>query len=126
MGQQTEGIGIALEVSDVAPELGTHLALQLTAVPLDEKGLDSLFAAVAKGWIAQVVGQTGGGDDLSDLLKERVLQFGVLPDQLLGHVIAQRHADTGHLQRMCQTVVYEDTARKGEYLGLVLQTTEWG
>ena len=73
-------------------------ALQLTAVPLDEKGLDCLFAAVAKGRVAQVVGQTGGGDDLSDLLKERVLQFGMLPDQLLGHVIAQRHADTGHLQ----------------------------
>ena len=83
-------------------------------------------AWMAKGRVAQVVGQTGGGDDLSDLLKERVLQFGMLPDQLLGHVIAQRHADTGHLQRMCQTVVYEDTARKGEYLGLVLQTTEWG
>jgi hypothetical protein len=46
--------------------------------------------------------------------------------QLLGNIIAKRHANTRHFKGMCQTVVYEDTTREWEDLGFVLQTTERG
>ena len=82
MGQQTEGIGIALEVDEVVPEDGTHLTLEFAARAFEEIRLDGLLATVAKGWIAQVVSQTGRGDYLPYLLKEGVLQFGVLEREL--------------------------------------------
>ena len=67
MGQQTEGIGVALEVGDVAPELGTDLGLQGSACSFSKERLDGLLAAVAKRRIAHVVGQTGRSNDLPNL-----------------------------------------------------------
>jgi len=46
--------------------------------------------------------------------------------ELLGHVIAQRHAHARDFQTVGETVVHEDAARKGEYLSLVLQAAEGG
>ena len=82
MGQQTEGIGIALEVDEVVPEDGTHLALEFAARAFEEIRLDGLLATVSEGRITQVVSQAGGGDYLSNLLKEGILQFGVLEREL--------------------------------------------
>ena len=39
-------------------------------------------------------------------------------------IVTERHAHTGHLQRVCEPVVHEDAARQGEYLCLVLQSAE--
>ena len=47
-------------------------------------------------------------------------------NELLRHIVAQRHAHTGDLQGVGQTVMDEDTARQREDLSLVLQPTEWG
>ena len=88
MGEQTEGIGIALEVDEVVPEDGVYLSLQVAAGTVGKECLYGLLATVAEGWIAQVVGQTGRGDNLSDLLKERVLQFGMQQRQLGCHIVA--------------------------------------
>jgi hypothetical protein len=81
---------------------------------------------MAERWVPQVVSQTGCCDNLSVFLKERILQFRMPLDELLRYIITQRHTHTCHLQRVGQTVVYEDAARKWEYLRLVLQTTERG
>ena len=97
MSQQTEGIGIALEVGEVVPEDGTHLALKVGTSALEEIGLHGLFATMTKGRIAQIVSQAGCRHDLSDFLEHGVLQFRVLQRQLLGHIATQRHAHAGHL-----------------------------
>ena len=81
---------------------------------------------MSEGGIAQIVSQTGRGDNLSDLLKEGVLQFGMLASELCGYIVAQRHAHTGYLEGMGQTVMNEDATREGEHLCLVLQATERG
>jgi hypothetical protein len=44
--------------------------------------------------------------------------------QSLSHIIAQRHAYRGNFETVGEAVMHEHTARKREYLGLVLQTTE--
>lgn len=126
MGQQSEGIRISLEVDQVVPEDGTHLTLEVATWAFEEKSLDGLLATMSEGRIAQVVSQTGRGDNLSDLLKEGALQFGVLAYELGGYIVAQRHAHTGYLEGMSQTVMNEDATREGEHLCLVLQATERG
>ena len=44
--------------------------------------------------------------------------------QPVDDIVTERHAHTGHLQRVCEPVVHEDAARQGEYLCLVLQSAE--
>ena len=88
MGQQTEGVGVALEVGDIVPEGVAHLTLQVASGPFGEIGLDGFLTTVAEGRIAHVVGQAGGRYDLSDLCKERVTQFRMTDGQLTGHIVA--------------------------------------
>ena len=111
MGENAEGVGIALKVGEVVPEDGAHQSLELAARPFEEVGLHGFLTAVAEGRIAQVVGQAGGGDDLSYLLEERVSQFGMALCELHGHVVAERHAHAGHFERMGEAVVDENAAR---------------
>ena len=121
MGQQAEGVGITFKVGDVIPESGRYLLLQFLAGTFSKERLDGLFARMSKGRIAQVVGQTSGGYNLSNLFKQRATQFRTaLVDDALRHIVTQRHAYACHLQRVCQSVVYEDAARQREYLCLVL------
>ena len=44
--------------------------------------------------IPKIMGKTGSSNNLSDLLKKRVVQFGMSCCQSLGHIITQRHTDT--------------------------------
>ena len=88
MGEQTEGVGIALEVDEVAPELRTDLALQLVAVALSEECLDGLLTTMSERRIAQVVSQTSRSYNLSDLLEEGIPEFRVLLHEFLGYIIA--------------------------------------
>jgi hypothetical protein len=124
MGEQTEGIGVAFEVSEVTPELRTYLALKVTSCPFGKVRLNGLLATMAKRWIAQIMSQTGSGYNLSDLLEKGIFQFRVLPSELLGNVITQRHANARYLQGVGETIVNEDTSREWKDLCLVLQTTE--
>ena len=79
---------------------------------------------MAKRRIAQVVRQTGCGHDLPYLLKQRVAQLRAALNDTLSHIVAKRHSHAGNLQRVCQSVVYEDASRQGEHLRLVLQASE--
>ena len=125
VGQQTEGIGITLEMSNVIPEGWRHLLTKCTTRSLGQEGLDGLLTRMPKGWITQVVGQTGGGHYLTYLLKQRTTQFGMaLLDEALSHIVAQRHTYAGHLKGMSQTVVHKDASRQGEHLRLVLQAAK--
>ena len=124
MREQTEGIGVALEVGKVVPEDRRHFTLKICTSAFEEIGLHGLLAAMAERRIAQVVGKAGGRHNLSDLLEQRILKFWVALGEYPGYIIAQRHAHTGYLQRVGEAVVDEDAAREGEHLCLVLQTTE--
>ena len=88
VGKQSEGVGITFKVGDVVPECRTDKCLQLTAVPFGKEGLDGFLAAMSERRIAQVVCQTGGGDNLSYLFKQRVFQFRALLDDALSDIIA--------------------------------------
>ena len=124
MRQQVESIGIPFEMCDVIPELRRHFFLQVLARSLSEESLNGLFATVTEGRIAHVVSQTGRTDNRSDLREERVAQVGTLFQNGMRDVVAQRHAHTGHFERMRQSVMHEDTAGQGEHLCLVLQAPE--
>ena len=72
MGQQSESIGIALEVGNVVPELMAHLSLQIAARPLGEESLDGFLARVPKRGISHIVSQTGRRHDLADFIEQSV------------------------------------------------------
>ena len=66
MREQTEGIGVTVEVSDVVPGgFGEELAVWLSRA-LGEEGANGLFARVTEGRIAHIVRQTGGRHDGAD------------------------------------------------------------
>ena len=121
-----EGIGIALKMGDVAPKRRTHLFAEPLTLPIREIGLDGTLTGMSEWRIAHVVRQTGGGDDGADLLEERPVEMGMALNKLAGHIVAQRHAHTRHFQAVCQTVMNENAAWKGENLGLALKTAERG
>ena len=108
--KQSEGVGVTFEVGDVVPESFSYALLQVGSGTLGEEGLDGFLAAVPEWRVAHVVCQTSSTDDGSYLFKHRSTQFGMLFAQLCRHVIAQRHAHRGHLQRVGEAVVHEDGA----------------
>ena len=79
---------------------------------------------MAEGRIAQVVSQTSSRHDGAYQREQRVAQLRMPAHELVGHIIAQRAPNTGHLERMGEAVVHKDAARQGEHLCLVLQTAE--
>ena len=72
------------------------------------------------------MGKAGSGNDLSYFRKERVIELWMLFDKITGHIVAKRHSYTRYLKGVCKAVVHKNTARKWEYLSLVLETTERG
>ena len=124
MGEQTECVGVALKVGDVAPELRRYFASQGCTLALGEESLYGLFPRVAEGRVAHVVGQAGSGDDGAYLLEECAAQLGVQHHEPAGDVVAQGVAHGGDLQGMGQPVVYEDASRQGKHLCLVLHSPE--
>jgi hypothetical protein len=44
----------------------------------------------------------------------------------MGHVVAEGKAHAGHFETVGEAVVYEDAARQGKHLGLVLHAPERG
>lgn len=122
--EQSEGVGVALEVGDVVPESFSYAFLQVGSCTLGEEGLYGFLAAVPEWRVAHVVCQACRADDGSYLFERCSAQFGMLLAQLRRHVIAQRHAYRGHLQRVGEAVVHEDGTGKGKHLRLVLHASE--
>ena len=88
MGEQTEGIGIALEMGDIIPKHRRNLLLQHTSRTLSEEGLNGFLARVPKRWVTHVVSQTGGSHNLPYLAYHRLLQFGTTCQQHPRHIVA--------------------------------------
>ena len=126
MGEQTESIGVALEMGQIGPLSRSQLRLKLTPGALAEKCRYGLFARMAERRIAKVMSQTSGGNDLPDSvdLPRPGLRAMTLAEHD-GGLGGERAAHTGHFDRMRQSVVHEDAARKRKHLRLVLQTPEW-
>jgi hypothetical protein len=134
MGKQTEGIGISLKVNQVLPlamvqtvtGILTDITLQETTLALAEVRSNGLLATVSERGITQVMCQTSSADDATQLRQMCLSQFGMALQEQTAYVITQATSHTAHLQTVCQTVMNKDTARKGKYLRLILQTPEWG
>ena len=124
MRQQAEGVGVALEVGYVGPELGAYPVLEHGAGALGEERLYGLLARVSERRVAHVVGQARRAHYRSNLRKQRVGQLRAAFHHGVGHVVAQRQPHAGHLEAVRQAVVHEDAARQGEDLRLVLQAAE--
>lgn len=124
VGEQTESIGIAIEVGDVSPLLRSELPFVFDAFTFAEVGGDGTLARMAERWVAHVVCQTGGRDNGTYLGEEGAVQFGMLLSELVCHIIAQTAADAGHFERVGEAVMYENAAWQRENLRLVLHTAE--
>ena len=122
--EQSEGVGVTLEVRQVLPHLRRHTFLQRQSAALAKERLYSLLARVSERRIAHVVRQTRRAHDGAQLLEERTREFGVHTLQRTRHVIAQRHAHARHFERVSEAVVNEDAAWQRKHLCLVLHTTE--
>ena len=72
MRQQAEGIGITLKMRNIVPECRGNRCFQFLAGSFCKECLDSFFARMTKGWIAQVVSQAGRRDYLPDLFEHGV------------------------------------------------------
>ena len=92
MREQTEGVGVALEVGDVVPEAAAHILLQTGSRPFDEECLDGLLAAVTERRIPHVVRIAGCLYDRADLFEEPPAQLRMDFRQFPCYVIAQRLA----------------------------------
>ena len=64
------------------------MLLQIGALALGEEGLDGFLTRMAEGRIAQVMGQTGSGHNLSYLGNEGIGQSRITTTEMTGHIIA--------------------------------------
>ena len=126
VGESAQGVGVALEVGEVGPLALGETVAQVSAFAFGEERGDRLLAAVTEGGIAQIVGQAGGRDDVSEVVElvdpvasgiARGAQFG-------GDGVGHRLAHRADLERVGQAVVDEDGAREREHLRLVLKAAE--
>ena len=89
MREQTEGIGVTVEVSDVVPGgFGEKLAVLLSRA-LGEEGTNGLFAGVTEGGIAHIVRQTRGRHDGADAFEGGGVGRVVVSFQSARHICAQ-------------------------------------
>ncbi len=124
VGEQTEGVGVALETRYVVPQFGAYPLFKERPLPLGEESLYSLLPGVTEGRVPHVVGQARRAHYGAYLGEERVGEFRLPLRYCRRHVVAQRHSHARHLQAVCQAVMHEDAARQGEHLGLVLHPAE--
>ena len=122
--KQSEGVGVALKVGQVVPELVAYALLQSPSATFAKVSLYSLLARMTKRRIAHIMSQTRRAYDSANLLEQGAAEFGMPLLQYARHIVAERHAHTCHLKRVCQSVVYEDAARQRKHLSLVLHPSE--
>lgn len=125
MGQQPQGVGVAFEMDQVGPLLGDKLGLEVGTGAFGKEGGDGRLARMAEGRVAEVVGQTGRADNFADGVESHgVGRVGVARAQGAGYHVGHRPAHRRYFHAVGKAVVDEYTARKGEYLRLVLQPAE--
>ena len=125
MGKQTECVGIAIEMNEVAPFLCCHHLSIFLSFALTEIRGNGTLAAMSERWVAHVVRQASGTDDGTTFCDVRISEFGMQLKESARYVVAQRTPYAGHFEGVCQAVVDEDAAWERKDLSLVLQTTEW-
>ena len=81
VGEQAEGIGIAIEMSDVVPHLERKLLAKMESFAFGKKGTNGGFSFVTKGRISQIVCQTGSTDDGADAFEGCNVFSGVAWDE---------------------------------------------
>ena len=72
MRQQTERIGVALEMNQVGPFAVGEEGTELQPRSLAEEGGDGLFARMAERRIAQIVAQARRGHDVAYVVEDAV------------------------------------------------------
>ena len=97
------------------------MAVEQPGIP--EPFADGVLSGVAEGWIADIVGQAGGGDDGAEIGGLDVLQA-VAGDDLAAHQGAQGASDATGLQAVGQAGTDIVALGKRKDLGLVLQAPE--
>ena len=130
--EQTEGVGVALEMYDVIPllrrdavaRLRTDVVLKEQPIPLAEIGSYCRFAAVPKRRVAEVVGKAGGADDVAELGEMCAVEFWMIFEDGAADVVAEAATHAADLQTVSEAVVHEDAAGQGKHLSLVLQPSE--
>lgn len=75
VGEYAEGVGVALKARYVVPHPVAQPVPQSQPGAFGEKRLYGLFAGMAERRVAEVVGQTGRGDNLTYLTYHRLPQF---------------------------------------------------
>lgn len=131
VGEEAEGVGVAVEMRDIGPlgfselfALHTDVSLQVAPLSLGEIAADGPLTTVAEGRVAHVVGQTGGRNDGANGGDVGLAEFGMARKEMAHHIDAQRATNARHLQAVCQSVMNENAARQREHLGLVLHPSE--
>ena len=124
VGKKAESIGIALKMRDVVPEGFRDLVFQEAAVVLREKRLDGLLSGMSEGRVAHIVRQPRCLHNGAYLLEKRIAQLRMLVRQSPCHIVTEALAQRRYLDGVSETIVHEDTSRKGKYLRLVLKAAE--
>ena len=125
MCQRAERVGIAFKVDEVAPLAFSEPRFEGPAFAFAEEGRDGFFSRVAEWRVAEVVGQTGGGNYVAQVVENAYPRFIVVfRAEGRGNFVGHRFADRGDFERVGQTVVDKDTAGQRKNLGLVLEAAE--
>ena len=131
--EQSEGIGIAFEVYEVVPLpgadavacLGAGVVAQELSASFAEVGSDGSLSAVSEGWVAEVVGETGGADDAAKFGEVCAVEFGASSEDEPADVVSEAASYATYFEAVGESVVDEDAAGQREDLRLVLQAAEW-
>ena len=59
MSEQTESVGITIEVGDIIPHLNWKFILKMEPLSFGEKGTNGCFSFMSKRRVSQIVRQTG-------------------------------------------------------------------
>ena len=77
MRQESERIGIAIEVDNVRPDAFREHFLPFASLPLGKKAAYGALSAVAERRIAHIVGQASGGDDRTEGFRRALSRCGI-------------------------------------------------
>ncbi len=121
MGEESQRVGIPLEMNQIGPLLWREFVGKIGSEPLGEEGGDGFFARMSEGRVAQVVGQTGSRHYVADRVEGgcvgRILVGGA---QGQGDLVGHRASHRRHFEAVGETVVHEDAPWQGEHLRLIL------
>lgn len=124
VGEEAEGVGIAIEMGDVVPHLERKLVAKMESFAFGKKGTNGGFSFVSERGITQIVCQTSGTDDGTDAFEGGNVFSSVAWDEQARNVSSQGASYAGNFEGMGETIVHKDTAGEGKNLRFVLQPAE--